>query len=190
MPYRWARRQGEAFGAPRLDVEGQPAPLAHQVVVVGPDLGVVPGGAVGQPDLADLPHATSSLSVLYTVARLTSGTHPAGPGVHLLGAEVHVLARGAPSTTARRCGVMRQPRGPPAARSGAPITRQPAALLDALGHPLAELGVGRPEVGDAPLDDAVADLAGGHRPEAAGDVVDQPVPGRRPAAAGRDPRPG
>ena len=34
--------------------------------------------------------ATSSLRVLYTVARLTSGT-PAGGGVHLLGAQMDVL---------------------------------------------------------------------------------------------------
>ena len=48
--------QRQAVGAPGLDVEGQAAPLAHEVMVVGPDLRVVPGGAVGQPDLADLAH--------------------------------------------------------------------------------------------------------------------------------------
>ena len=51
------------------------------------------------------------------------------------------------------------------------------ALLHALSHPLAELGVGRSEVGHAALNDPVTHGARGHRGQAGGDIVHQALPG-------------
>ena len=84
--------QGETGHAPGLDVEGQPASLAHQVVVVRSHLGVVAGGAVGQSDLADLTHVGQLVEGVVDGGQTDLGHHPPGGGVDLLGAQVDVLA--------------------------------------------------------------------------------------------------
>ena len=113
-PSRWSSRSAAPAAVtdrppPWLDVEGQAAPFADQMVVVWPDLGVVAGRPVSQTDLGDLAHGDQLVECVVDGGQTDLGHHPAGARKYLLGAQVDVITFEGRSTE-RRWGVMRQPR--------------------------------------------------------------------------------
>jgi hypothetical protein len=83
------RQSVHPFG---LDVEDETTALTNQMVMIGPDLGVVSRGAVGKMHFGNLTHRDELVQRVVHRRQTDLWHHPTGCGMHLLRAEVHVLA--------------------------------------------------------------------------------------------------